>query len=79
MENIVHLCDCIDYMRTLPDKAFNLAIVDPPYGINVGGAPGGQQGPDTVRWQSAGQNPLGRNVRVGGGSRGVSQNISRVR
>lgn len=27
--------DCMDYMRTLPDKAFDLAIVDPPYGISV--------------------------------------------
>jgi len=25
--------DCMDYMATLPDKAFELAIVDPPYGI----------------------------------------------
>ena len=25
--------DCMDYMRGLPDKAFDLAIVDPPYGI----------------------------------------------
>ena len=24
-------CDCMDYMATLPDKAFELAIVDPPY------------------------------------------------
>jgi site-specific DNA-methyltransferase (adenine-specific) len=28
-------CDCMEYMATLPDKAFNLAIVDPPYGIGV--------------------------------------------
>lgn len=27
--------DCMDYMATLPDKAFDLAIVDPPYGINA--------------------------------------------
>ena len=27
--------DCMDYMRELPDKAFELAIVDPPYGINI--------------------------------------------
>lgn len=27
--------DCRDYMRSLPDKAFDLAIVDPPYGINA--------------------------------------------
>jgi len=25
--------NCMDYMATLPDKAFDLAIVDPPYGI----------------------------------------------
>lgn len=24
-------CDCRDYMRTVPDKYFSLAIVDPPY------------------------------------------------
>jgi len=28
--------DCIEYMATLPDKAFDLAIVDPPYGIGFG-------------------------------------------
>lgn len=28
--------DCMDYMLTLPDKAFELAIVDPPYGIGFG-------------------------------------------
>ena len=25
--------DCVEYMSGLPDKAFDLAIVDPPYGI----------------------------------------------
>jgi site-specific DNA-methyltransferase (adenine-specific) len=30
-------CDCMEYMRGLPDKAFELAIVDPPYGIGVDG------------------------------------------
>lgn len=29
----LHNCDCMDYMKTLEDKAFDLAIVDPPYGI----------------------------------------------
>ena len=28
--------DCLEYMLTLPDSFFDLAIVDPPYGINVG-------------------------------------------
>lgn len=27
--------DCLAYMQTLPDKAFSLAIVDPPYGISI--------------------------------------------
>ena len=27
--------DCMEYMRMLPDKAFDLAVVDPPYGINA--------------------------------------------
>ena len=29
--------DCMDYMKTLPDNAFDLAIVDPPYGIGEDG------------------------------------------
>jgi len=29
-------CDCMEYMASLPDKAFDLAIVDPPYGIGAG-------------------------------------------
>lgn len=28
--------DCMEYMRSLPDKAFDLAVVDPPYGIGEG-------------------------------------------
>lgn len=28
--------DCMDVMREMPDKAFDLAIVDPPYGFNFG-------------------------------------------
>lgn len=30
-EQIALNVDCMEYMRTLPDKAFDLAIVDPPY------------------------------------------------
>ena len=31
----LHNVDCMDYMRGLPDNAFELAIVDPPYGIDI--------------------------------------------
>ena len=37
-------CDCMDYMATLPDKAFDLAIVDPPYGIGMDGGNVGYKG-----------------------------------
>lgn len=29
--------DCMEYMKTVPDKYFDLAIVDPPYGIATRG------------------------------------------
>jgi site-specific DNA-methyltransferase (adenine-specific) len=31
----LRLMDCMDMMREFPDKHFDLAIVDPPYGINI--------------------------------------------
>ena len=39
--------DCMEYMRSIPDKFFDLAVVDPPYGINatkmnMGTTPGNQ-------------------------------------
>jgi site-specific DNA-methyltransferase (adenine-specific) len=35
MENKVYLKDCIEGMKEYPDKHFDLAIVDPPYGIDA--------------------------------------------
>ena len=32
-------CDCMEYMMTLPDNAYDLAIVDPPYGIGISSNP----------------------------------------
>ena len=34
--NEAYNMDCMNLMKTLPDKAFELAIVDPPYGIGAG-------------------------------------------
>ncbi len=31
----VYNMDCLEYMKTIPDKFFDLCIADPPYGINV--------------------------------------------
>jgi site-specific DNA-methyltransferase (adenine-specific) len=33
--SVVHLMDCIEGMKQYPDKWFDLAIVDPPYGHNA--------------------------------------------
>lgn len=32
MPNIALNCDCMEYMKSLPDKMFDLALVDAPYG-----------------------------------------------
>ncbi len=34
-KQIAYNIDCMEYMKTLPDKHFELAIVDPPYGIGM--------------------------------------------
>ena len=31
----LHHCDCMELMKQYPDKYFDLAIVDPPYGIDI--------------------------------------------
>ena len=30
--NVAYNMDCMEAMKKMPDKAFDLAIVDPPYG-----------------------------------------------
>lgn len=39
---LLHI-DCMAYMATLPDKAFDLAIVDPPYGIDAANTFAGEE------------------------------------
>ncbi len=33
INNIVYNTDCFEYMKTIPDKFFDVCIADPPYGI----------------------------------------------
>jgi len=37
-------CDCMDLMREIPDNYYELAIVDPPYGIGMSGGNVGYKG-----------------------------------
>src|SRR5574344_1670776 len=50
MIEMLHM-DCMEYMAGLPDKAFDLAIVDPPYGIGEALVAGGTW---SVKWQKKG-------------------------
>ena len=55
--NEAYNMDCMEYMKTLPDKAFELAIVDPPYGININSNMGRRKGDrhsdyKKVRWDN---------------------------
>ena len=45
-------CDCMDGMRQFPDKFFELAIVDPPYGIGISKNPV-RQAHDKKQWDNA--------------------------
>ena len=36
--------DCMDYLPQFPDKYFDLAVVDPPYGININNSMGRRKG-----------------------------------
>lgn len=43
MKSIAENRDCMEAMAEMPDKAFHMAIVDPPYGLNAsGGGVGGK-------------------------------------
>ena len=56
MRSEVHLIDCIEYMKQIPDKYFDLACVDPPYGIsinaNIGRKKGKRKKHADVKWDN---------------------------
>ena len=39
MNNIAYNQDCLEAMRAMDDNQFDLAIVDPPYGLGISGNP----------------------------------------
>jgi len=44
--------DCMEYMRQFPDKHFELAVVDPPYGIGEDGSKTDSRRVSSQRWKS---------------------------
>lgn len=61
--NKLYNMDCMEGMKQIPDKYFELAIVDPPYGIGIGHKAntavtivGGERDHSAVRVKAAGGN-----------------------
>lgn len=51
MIELLHI-DCLEYMKTVPDKYYELAIVDPPYGIGENGQRNKTGDRPTVKWKN---------------------------
>ena len=50
----LHNGDCLEYMKTLPDKAFDCVITDPPYGVGYSYA---RLGLGQMEWDNAPASP----------------------
>lgn len=53
--NVAYNMDCMEYMKTLPDKYFDLAVVDPPYGLERfkhGGSHINKYGDEKKQWNN---------------------------
>ena len=48
-----YMCDCIEFMKSKPDKCYDLAIVDPPYGIGVNHNMGRRKGQKSSGYKKA--------------------------
>ena len=44
--------DCMEYMRQFPDKHFELAVVDPPYGIGEDGGKSQSRRVRSDKWKN---------------------------
>jgi site-specific DNA-methyltransferase (adenine-specific) len=62
MINELIQCDCMEYMKTCKDKQFDLAIVDPPYGIGEDGSKTQSRRVSCKKWK----NPSASKYKNGG-------------
>lgn len=49
-ESIVYNMDCLEAMKQMSDNAFDLAVADPPYGINITGRHRERERERPCRW-----------------------------
>lgn len=50
-QQVVHLANCLEYLKTVPDGHFTAVVTDPPYGISYKGAHWDQDLPDAEVWR----------------------------
>lgn len=48
----LHLGDCLEAMKQMPDKAYDLAIIDPPYGLGMDGRKGSVSKKPMHNWRA---------------------------
>jgi site-specific DNA-methyltransferase (adenine-specific) len=53
VKNEVYLIDCMEFMKGVPDKYYELAIIDPPYGIGVNHNMGRRKGDKSSDYKKA--------------------------
>ena len=60
-KNTLYNCDCMDLLKETPDKYYELAIVDPPYGIGEDGRKTQSRVFPTEKWK----NPVAKPYKLG--------------
>lgn len=75
--NVAYNMDCLEAMRQMPDNAFDLAVVDPPYGDGLHAESGGGKGWFTKYNMSADESAYRKNG--GGGWSRFGQRFDRYK
>ena len=60
--NVAYNMDCMEAMRKMPDNVFDLAVVDPPYGIGMDGGCIGYKGNNVFEKRDGTKKPRLMNI-----------------
>ena len=67
-EQLAFNMDCLEAMRQMEDNAFDLAVVDPPYGIGV----------QSMNFTKSGPRVVARNIAAAGVRRPTGQGFTKT-
>ena len=68
MENRAFNMDCMEAMRSMPDQCFDLAVVDPPYGIKISNNMGRRKGERPSEYKKVTWDPAAAGILHGTGA-----------